>query len=163
MLVPASAQAQAATILGYWREPGGSVIRVAPCGAKACVWIVTLPRGKHPDTDAHNPDPKLRGRPLCELRIGADFIETDPQHADGGRLYDPRSGHTYRGSMTAVGDTLKLRGYIGISFIGRTEIWTRVRTPPRVCTFPAGHPGPPMPLKSKDLASLIFPPIIPRS
>jgi uncharacterized protein (DUF2147 family) len=136
VLAAAIARAQTPTILGYWREPGGSVIRVAPCGAKVCVWIITLPRGKHPDTDAHNPDPKLRERSLCELRIGEDFTESDPQHADGGRLYDPRSGHTYGGSMTVVRGILRLRGYLGISLLGRTESWSRVRTPPKACTRP---------------------------
>jgi uncharacterized protein (DUF2147 family) len=132
-LIASAAQAQSPALFGYWREPGGAVIRIAPCGAKLCVWIVTLSRGKHPDTDTHNPDLKLRGRPLCELRIGTSFTQTDPQHADGGRLYDPRSGHTYSSSMTVTGDTLELRGYIGISLFGRTETWTRVRRAPKSC------------------------------
>lgn len=142
------ARSQDHSVLGYWREPGGSVIRVASCGEKVCVWIITLSRGKHPGTDTHNPDPKLRGRPLCELRIGDGFTATDPRHADGGFLYDPRSGHTYRGSMTAIGDTLKLRGYIGIRLFGRTETWTRAHRPSQTCAAKASggagsHPGGP--------------------
>jgi uncharacterized protein (DUF2147 family) len=132
-LAAAAAQAQSPAMFGYWREPGGSVIRIAPCGARLCAWIVTLSRRKHPDTDTHNPDPKLRARPLCELRIGTRFTATDLRHAGGGRLYDPRSGHTYSGSMTVNGDTLELRGYIGIRLFGRTETWTRVRRPTQSC------------------------------
>jgi uncharacterized protein (DUF2147 family) len=112
-------------------------MRIAPCGEKICIWIVILAPGKHPDTDTHNPDPRLRSRPICELRIGSDFTETDPRHADDGRLYDPRSGHTYSGAMTAVGDRLHLRGYIGIRLFGRSETWTRVPKPTQVCTPPA--------------------------
>jgi uncharacterized protein (DUF2147 family) len=36
--------------------------------------------------------------------------------------------------MTAAGDTLKLRGYLAIRILGRTEIWTRVGQPYRKCT-----------------------------
>ena len=64
--------------------------------------------------------------PLCGLRVGQGFTQTDPQHADGGHVYDPRTGRTYSGSMTAQGNTLKLRGYLGIQLLGRTETWTRV-------------------------------------
>jgi uncharacterized protein (DUF2147 family) len=44
----------------------------------------------------------------------------------GGHLYDPKSGHTYRGTIVAEGDALKLHGYIGVSLFGRTETWQRV-------------------------------------
>jgi len=120
------ASAEEAGVRGYWQEPSGAVIQVADCTQGLCLNIVALPPGDHPRTDLHNPDEKLRGRALCGLRIGLGFTQTDPQHAGGGHLYDPKSGRTYSGSMTAQGNTLRLRGYLGISLLGRTEIWTRV-------------------------------------
>jgi len=36
--------------------------------------------------------------------------------------------------MTAQGNTLRLRGYLGISLLGRTEIWTRVGQGHATCT-----------------------------
>lgn len=121
-----SLHASGVAILGYWREPSGSIIQIAPCGAALCMKIVALPPGPHPSTDVHNPNRALRKRPLCGLRIGEGMVERDSRHADGGRLYDPKSGRTYRGSMTADGDRLELRGYIGLKLFGRTETWTRV-------------------------------------
>jgi uncharacterized protein (DUF2147 family) len=121
-------------VRGYWQEPSGAVIEIAPCAEGLCLKIVALSPGEHPHTDAHNPDAKLRGRALCGLRIGHDFTQIDPQHAAGGHLYDPRSGHTYSGSMTAQGNKLKLRGYLGIQLLGRTEIWTRVGPGQASCT-----------------------------
>ena len=119
---------------GYWQEePSGAVIRIAQCAEGLCLTIVELP-SDHPYTDVRNPDLKLRGRPLCGLRIGQGFTQTDSRHADGGDLYDPNSGRIYCGSMTAEGNTLKLRGYLGMRFLGRTEIWTRVRRPYTKCT-----------------------------
>lgn len=116
-----------AGVSGYWQEPSGAVIQIAQCAEGLCLNIVALSPGDHPHTDVHNPDEKLRGRTLCGLRVGQDFTQTDALHADGGHIYDPRSGRTYSGSMTAQGDTLKLRGYLGIQLLGRTETWTRVR------------------------------------
>lgn len=139
-LAVASAHAQSPSVLGYWREPGGSVIRIAACGQELCVEIVKLPDAKllaakiraadPPLTDRRNPDPKLRSRPLCGLQIGAGFVAVDPQHARGGHLYDPRNGHTYSGQMTAEGNLLHLRGYVGLPIFGRSQTWVRTSQPP---------------------------------
>jgi hypothetical protein len=110
--------------------PGGSVIRVAPCDHLLCLEIARLSTRGHVVTDARNPDPRLRGRPLCGLRIGEGFVQVAPQHARGGHLYDPGSGRTYRGEMTAVGNLLHLRGYVGLPIFGRTETWVRASAPP---------------------------------
>lgn len=133
VLATTALHAASATILGYWVEPSGSLIRIATCGHKLCIYIASLPPGR-PATDVHNPDRALRDRPLCGLRIGEDFSERDPLQADGGHLYDPKSGRTYRGSMTADGDLLHLRGYVGLKLFGRTETWKRASgPPPRPC------------------------------
>lgn len=129
-LAAAGADAQAPTVMGYWREPGGSVIRIAPCDHQLCVEIARVSASNHPLTDVRNPDPGLRNRPLCGLRIGAGFVEVDPQHARNGRLYDPRSGRIYHGQMTAEGNSLRLRGYVGLPMFGRTQIWVRASAPP---------------------------------
>ena len=129
-LAAASAYAQAPTVLGYWREPGGSVILISRCDQKLCVHIAMLSSRSPAATDSHNPDPELRSRPLCGLRIGAGFMEVDPQHAHGGQLYDPRSGHTYSGQMTAEDNLLHLRGYVGLPIFGRTATWVRASQPP---------------------------------
>lgn len=45
---------------------------------------------------------------------------------EGGKVYDPESGNEYKAKMTLVDNkTLKLRGYILIPLLGRTEVWTR--------------------------------------
>jgi uncharacterized protein (DUF2147 family) len=129
-MAAAGASAQTPSVRGYWRTPSGAIILVAPCGQSLCAQIAALEPGNHPVTDTHNPDPKLRSRPLCGLRIGTGFVEADPQHARGGHLYDPKSGHTYSGQMTAEGNALHLRGYIGLPIFGRSETWVRASKPP---------------------------------
>jgi uncharacterized protein (DUF2147 family) len=120
-------------VRGYWLEPKGSVLRIERCQEKLCVEIVALSPGDRPHVDVHNPDRTLRTRPLCGLRIGEDFVEKDSSRAESGHLYDPRSGRTYGGAMTAEGDLLKLRGYVGIELFGRTETWTRVQQVAHPC------------------------------
>ncbi len=127
LLASATALAAPATgTAGDWKTPTGSVIRVAPCGASVCLTVVKLPPDAPSTTDGQNPDANLRKRPLCGLVIGTGFHQDDAQHLSGGHLYDPKSGHTYRGTISAESDSLHLRGYIGISLFGRSETWKRV-------------------------------------
>lgn len=46
-----------------------------------------------------------------------------------GRWNDLRSknGKTYSCNMTLAGNKLNVRGYVGISMIGRTSVWTKVQ------------------------------------
>lgn len=128
-LVPAissAAQAPQSGVLGDWREPGGSVIRILPCGSNVCLYLVQLSSQETHTVDGLNPDPAQRTRPLCNLEIGSGFLLIAPTDAEGGQLYDPKSGRTYRGLMKAEGDQLQLRGYIGVKAFGRTERWTRI-------------------------------------
>jgi uncharacterized protein (DUF2147 family) len=54
-------------------------------------------------------------------------------HSEGddwvdGTVVDPENGKEYKGKVWAVGkDTLKMRGFIGISLLGRTESWVRIQ------------------------------------
>jgi len=42
-------------------------------------------------------------------------------------VYDPKSGKTYSCKMTLKGDKLDIRGFVGVSLIGRTDTFTRVK------------------------------------
>jgi uncharacterized protein (DUF2147 family) len=79
-------------------------------------------------TDISNPDPAKRSRPLIGLVFMTGFTPEGPGRWDHGTVYDPKTGHTYASFLEYNGgDTLKLRGYIGISLIGRTAVWTKVK------------------------------------
>ena len=111
---------------GNWITDDKSMVQVHPCeGDHLCVRIATIARQDVPRVDALNPDTSLRTRPLCGLEIGTGFTPDGPESAKGGKIYDPNSGKTYSAQMQGSGDTLKLRGFIGISLLGRTETWRR--------------------------------------
>lgn len=47
---------------------------------------------------------------------------------DNGTVYDPENGKAYKCIMTLENiNSLYVRAYIGFSFIGRTDFWTRVK------------------------------------
>ena len=126
--LPLAANAMAPTstgTVGDWMSPNKSVVRVYPCGSQVCMKIVKLAPTIPGNTDEKNPDSDLRARPLCGLNIGTGFRQVDAQHLADGQIYDPESGHTYSSTAAIDGDEMKLRGFIGISLLGRTEVWHR--------------------------------------
>ena len=77
--------------------------------------------------DRENPDPKLRGKKILGLVIMRDLEFKRPRHWSGGSIYDARSGKTYSLEVNMLNkNILKLRGYLGVSLIGKTTIWRRV-------------------------------------
>jgi uncharacterized protein (DUF2147 family) len=128
-----TAAAHADGVLGQWVTPDGAMTEVYRCDTNVCVKLAALSKDAPSRVDSNNPDAALRGRSLCGLRIGWGFHLTGSTQADGGQLYDPKSGKTYSGTMTSDGDRLKLRGYVGIKLFGRTEVWTRAHERAPTC------------------------------
>jgi len=113
-------------VLGYWERSSKAVLRIYPCGNEVCAKIVRRSPTSPLSTDSRNPDASLRARPICGLDVGTGFRQVDANHLVGGHLYDPLSGKTYSGMATSDGDQVKLRGYVGISWFGKSEVWRRV-------------------------------------
>jgi uncharacterized protein (DUF2147 family) len=145
---PLSAQAPApATLappLGVWLDGSKRAgIDIEPCGDRLCGTVVWLKEPRTPDgkrrTDIHNSRAELRARPLCGLQIMGNFTPNGPGRWNGGWIYDPANGSTYKAYMRTEPDgTLTVRGYVGIPFMGRSETWTRPAAPlPRCDGGPA--------------------------
>lgn len=43
----------------------------------------------------------------------------------GGSILDPKTGKIYKAKVTLKGNKLYVRGYVGISLLGRTQVWVR--------------------------------------
>lgn len=61
---------------------------------------------------------------------GIEFIRDLKKEGDeftGGTIMDPKNGKVYKCSIKKDGNKLIVRGYIGISLIGRNQTWTKIK------------------------------------
>lgn len=80
-----------------------------------------------PKKDKENPDKVLQQRSLKGLVVLKDFVYEGDGEWEDRTIYDPKSGKTYSCYMELQSqDKLKIRGYIGVSLLGRTSYFTRV-------------------------------------
>ena len=119
-------------IVGVWKTgEGNAMVRVYKNGEKYQGKIVWLKEPNDPDTgkpkvDKNHPEENVRTRSLLGLINvwGFSYIEKDVW--DNGSIYDPKNGSTYSCTIKmSNANTIEVRGYIGISLIGRTDTWTR--------------------------------------
>ncbi|WP_316789911.1 DUF2147 domain-containing protein [Pedobacter frigoris] len=119
-------------ILGKWINSSGEAhIEITKRSDKYFGKIVWLKEPKDAKgvvkTDVNNPNAALRSKQILGLEILKDFEFSGDKWTDG-KIYDPKSGKTYSCNMSlkSNGD-LNMRGYVGISLIGRSETWKRVK------------------------------------
>ena len=131
---PAAAADAAMTPIGVWATVGGgSHVKIEDCGGKLCGAIIWLKEPLNKEgkdkVDSQNPDPSLRTRKLAGLALLSGFTQ-DQSNSNlwtGGEIYNPDDGKTYSCKLTVQGPrTLRVRGYVGLSILGKTQIWTRV-------------------------------------
>ena len=127
------AQNKSDDITGVWQtseKDNSARIQIYKSGDKyygKIIWTQIPNKDGKPKTDNNNPEKTKRNNPILGLVNLTGFKFDGKDEWKGGNVYDPISGNTYRAYMYLKdGNTLKLRGYIGFSFIGRTETWTRV-------------------------------------
>jgi len=126
LLMLASATSAPSDITGLWlTDDGKGLVQIEPCGTHMCGRIVKVldTRPDVPKTDSHNPDPKLRNRPLTGLMTLWDFNRSGSVWKDG-RAYDPKSGKSYKSTLAKNPDgSLKVTGCV--LFICESRRWTR--------------------------------------
>ena len=135
----AAAQTPDAVAGKWWNQEKEAQIQIEPCDGKYCGKIIWLkepnypaddPKGMggKPRIDRENPDPSKRERPILGMNLLWGFTHSGGNLWEGGSIYDPREGKTYKCKMTLeMPDHLKVRGFVGISLIGKTNDWTRVK------------------------------------
>lgn len=123
--------AQTLSPLGTWtNQEKEAKFEIYKCGDKLCgkiTWLKEPMRDGKPKTDINNPDKKLQSQPVIGLVFLKGFEYDEDNKWEDGTIYDPKSGKTYSSYMQMLAkDKMEVKGYIGISLIGRSQIWTRV-------------------------------------
>ncbi|PLX02876.1 MAG: DUF2147 domain-containing protein [Marinilabiliales bacterium] len=124
-------------ILGVWmNEDKDAHVEIYKEGNKyfgKIVWLLNPidEETNKPKLDDKNEDLSLRDRPVMGLLLLKDFVFDGDDEWEDGQIYDPKNGKTYSCYMEFEDEddmsTLKIRGYIGISLLGRTTYWTAVK------------------------------------
>jgi uncharacterized protein (DUF2147 family) len=118
--------------LGYWfTEKQDATIEIYKNDAGKyegkIVWLKDLHTGKKKQIlDDKNEDESRHDKPILGMVNLKNFIfDNDDEEWQDGTVYDPENGKTYSAYMKMKGGKLHLRGYVGISLFGRTNVWTR--------------------------------------
>jgi uncharacterized protein (DUF2147 family) len=119
-------------IVGVWANSSNKAhIEIFKSGGRYYGKIIWLKNpndatGK-PKIDKRNPDENARNKRILGLVVLRDF-KYDDEEWNNGRIYNPEDGKEYKSYIKLTdARTLSVRGYIGISFIGKTEKFTRIR------------------------------------
>ena len=121
-------------ILGIWLTgEGNGHVEIYKNGSKYQGRIVWLkepndPKTGRPRTDINHPNKENHDRALLGLVNLWGFTHKGGNEYENGKIYDPKNGKEYKCVMTLKDKNhLDVRGYVGISMIGRTDKWTRVK------------------------------------
>lgn len=133
LIMPSAAHAaKAGDLLGKWYTPKKkATIKISKKGSKYFGKIVALKEPKYKDgtvkVDKNNPDEKKRGRRLIGLNLLKNFIFKKGEWVNG-TIYNPEDGKEYSCVIKLQKDgTLKVRGYVGVRMLGKTQIWKRAK------------------------------------
>jgi uncharacterized protein (DUF2147 family) len=125
-------QDDSSAIIGVWKTgDGNAMVRIYKNGEKFQGKIVWLKEPIDPETgkpklDKNHSEEANRTRPILGLVNIWGFSSKEKNIWDEGNIYDPKNGNTYSCSMKLINaNTLEVRGFIGVSLIGRTDTWTR--------------------------------------
>ena len=118
-------------IIGFWKNGEGTgIVQIYKKADKYYGKIVWLKvpnddEGK-PRTDINNPEAARRKLPLKGMENLRNFVHKGGNEWADGMIYDPKSGNDYSCEMKLTDEnTLEVRGYIGVSLFGRTDVWKR--------------------------------------
>lgn len=132
-LAAGAAAAQSATPVGAWKtvnergEPEGLVRIVEVAGElRGTVEKVYSPPAPNPNPLCLDCSGERKDKPVIGMQI-LSGLRWDGEQYSGGEILDPNNGKSYRCLLRVVdgGRKLEVRGYIGISLLGRTQAWLR--------------------------------------
>lgn len=125
----------AASPIGYWKTVDDMthqpkvIIKISGSPNYLSGKIVKLYPGAQKFCSSNCPGP-LKNKSILGVTVmyGLKQNANNPNEWSGGSILDPKTGQVYRCMVTVSnnGNTLEVRGYVGISLLGRSQTWVRV-------------------------------------
>jgi uncharacterized protein (DUF2147 family) len=121
------------SVLGKWKtiddETGEakSIVEIYEKSGKIYGKVINILDVVHKNNLCQNCSGEDKNKPILGLTV-IKGLTRDGKEYNSGKILDPRTGKLYQCFITLEGsDKLKVRGYIGISLLGRTQYWQRVK------------------------------------
>jgi len=120
--------------VGLWRtidDKSGkekSLVRVTESNGQLQITVEKLFRepGEEPNPLCDKCPGEKKNKPVTGMQIGTG-LKKDGDVWSGGEILDPQNGKTYKCKvwLEDKGKKLHVRGFIGVSVLGRTQVWVR--------------------------------------
>jgi uncharacterized protein (DUF2147 family) len=105
------------------------IVEIAPNRYEGFVEKIYAAPGEDPNPRCEDCKGARKNQPVIGMRIITNLKRAGSTNDffDGGEIFDPDTGDTYRLKIALLnaGKKLDVRGYIGISLFGRSQIWVR--------------------------------------
>ncbi|MES2574991.1 MAG: DUF2147 domain-containing protein [Bacteroidota bacterium] len=125
--------AQSQTVIGKWKtiddETGKarSIVEIYEKSGKIYGKVIDILEPENKKRVCSNCSDNDKGKPILGMIIIKGLSKEGSEYTDG-KILDPQNGKLYKCFITLeTKDKLKVRGYIGISLLGRTQYWYRVK------------------------------------
>ncbi|RVT73394.1 DUF2147 domain-containing protein [Flavobacterium sufflavum] len=120
-------------ILGKWKtiddETGKakSIVEIYEKSGKIYGKVIEILDSVHKNDLCKECSGEDTNKPILGITV-IKGLSKDGNEYNSGKILDPKNGKLYQCFITLVSnDKLKVRGYIGISLLGRTQYWQRVK------------------------------------
>lgn len=124
---------QSQSVIGKWKtiddETGQakSIVEIYEKSGKVYGKVIEILRADHKKDLCTKCEGADKNKPISGMVIISNLTK-DGDEYNGGTILDPTSGKKYKCYIALESaDKLKLRGYVGVALMGRTQYWTRVK------------------------------------
>lgn len=123
----------AQTIVGKWKTTDdktgedNSIVEIYESNGKIYGKVIQIMDPKKQNNKCNNCKGEDKDKPILGITV-IKGLKKEGDKWTGGQILDPKEGKLYKCTISLKNNNeLEVRGYIGISLIGRTQVWKRVK------------------------------------